>query len=69
MRTNIDIDDSLLDEARRVTGLKTKKAVVEESLRRVIRGGRQLQALRELEGTKWEGDIRELRRNRSLPEW
>ncbi len=32
MRTNIDIDDDLLKEAQAVTGLKTKKAVVDEAL-------------------------------------
>jgi Arc/MetJ family transcription regulator len=37
MRTNIDIDDHLLNEARECTGLKTKKAVVEEGLRTLIR--------------------------------
>jgi Arc/MetJ family transcription regulator len=37
MRTNIDIDDELMAEAMRLTGLPTKKAVVEEALRRVIR--------------------------------
>jgi Arc/MetJ family transcription regulator len=45
MRTNIDIDDELLDEAMRLTGLKTKRAVVEEALRRLIRLRRQAEVL------------------------
>ena len=69
MRTNIDIDDELLDEAREATGLKTKKAVVEEGLRRLVRCRRQVEAIKALEGTQWEGDIRELRRNRKLAQW
>lgn len=69
MRTNIDIDDSLLKEALAVTGLKTKKAVVDEALRRVVRGSRQLRAIEALEGLGWNGqDIRSLRRNRDLPD-
>jgi Arc/MetJ family transcription regulator len=32
MRTNIEIDDRLIEEALRLTGLKTKRAVVEEGL-------------------------------------
>jgi Arc/MetJ family transcription regulator len=69
MRTNIDIDDSLLKEALAVTGLKTKKAVVDEGLRRIVRGRRQLEALEALRGLGWEGqDIRSLRRNRELPQ-
>lgn len=37
MRTNIDIDDELMEEALKVSGLDTKKAVVEEALRVLIR--------------------------------
>ena len=36
MRTNIDIDDDLLAQAMAVTGLATKKATVEEALRRLV---------------------------------
>ena len=69
MRTNIDIDDSLLREAQAVTGLKTKKAVVDEGLKRIVRARRQLQALDALTGSvDWEGDIRELRKPRDLPQ-
>ena len=69
MRTNIEIDDSLLNEALAVTGLRTKKAVVDEGLRRIIRGSRQLRAINALKGLGWEGqEIRSLRRNRNLPE-
>ena len=34
MRTNIEIDDALLEKAMTATGLKTKKAIIEEVLRR-----------------------------------
>ena len=44
MRTNIDIDDDLMEKARECTGLPTKKAVVEEGLRTLIR----MRAQREL---------------------
>jgi len=70
MRTNIDIDDELLNEAREATGLKTKKAVVEEGLRRIIRARRQVEAIKALEGLGWEGgDYKEFRKDRKLPEW
>jgi Arc/MetJ family transcription regulator len=61
MRTNIDIDDSLLAEALDLTKMPTKKAVVEEALRRLVRGERQAQALRELTGIGWEGDLDKMR--------
>lgn len=62
MRTNIDIDDGLMAEAMKITGMSSKKATVEEALRRLIRGHEQLQALEDLWGTGWEGDLDEMRR-------
>lgn len=41
MRTNIEIDDRLMAKALRASGLKTKRAVVEEGLRLVIQRRRQ----------------------------
>ena len=37
MRTNIDIDDELMRSAMAATGLRTKKAVVEEALKLLVR--------------------------------
>ena len=36
MRTNIEIDDDLIKEAMRLTGIKTKKAVVEAALAQML---------------------------------
>jgi len=41
MRTNIEIDDKLLKEVMKVAGVKTKKAAVEEAMRRMVRMDRQ----------------------------
>ena len=64
MRTNIDIDDDLLAEAMELTGLQTKRATVEEGLRRLIRLERQHQAVLNMAGTGWEGDLDEMRRDK-----
>ncbi len=64
MRTNIDLDDTLLSAAMAVTGLRTKKAVVEEALRRIVRAEEQKRAIRDLHGLGWEGDLDEMRRRR-----
>ena len=56
MRTNIDIDDDLLGAAMAATHLPTKKATVEEALRRLVRHRRQQQAIADLAGLGWEGD-------------
>ena len=37
MLTNIDLDEDLVQEARRLTGFKTKKALVEAGLRALIK--------------------------------
>jgi len=41
MRTNIEIDDALMKQAMEVAGVTTKKAAVEEALRRMVRIQRQ----------------------------
>jgi Arc/MetJ family transcription regulator len=64
MRTNIEIDDALMAQAMRLTGLPTKRAVVEEGLRLLVRVRKQAQALRALKGLGWEGDLDEIRRDR-----
>jgi Arc/MetJ family transcription regulator len=61
MRTNIEIDDALLAEAMKVTGQRTKKATVEEALREIVRRAELRQALNELRGIGWEGDLEEMR--------
>lgn len=62
MRTNIEIDDSLMDEALRRSGIRTKRAAVEEGLRLLIQTRRQT-GIRKLRGkVKWEGDLDAMRR-------
>jgi Arc/MetJ family transcription regulator len=61
MRTNIVIDDKLMSEASQLSQLKTKKAVVEEGLKLLIRIKKQEQ-IRKLKGKlKWEGDLEKMR--------
>jgi Arc/MetJ family transcription regulator len=70
MRTNIVIDDGLMRAAQEASGLKTKKAVVEEGLRRLVRLKRQVDAIEKLSGAAdWEGDLRARRKNRDIGEW
>ena len=59
MRTNIVIDDKLMEEALRQTGLPTKRAVVEAGLKLLIRVKSQGD-IRKLRGkVQWEGDLEE----------
>ena len=41
MRTNIDLDDDLVREAFEVTGLRTKKELIHEALRELVRARRK----------------------------
>ncbi|MDO8617040.1 MAG: type II toxin-antitoxin system VapB family antitoxin [Dehalococcoidia bacterium] len=41
MRTTLDLDEGLLDEAKRISNSKTKKAVIEEALRELIAARRR----------------------------
>ena len=64
MRTNIVIDDKLMADALKATGLPTKKDVVEEGLKLLIQKNKQ-QNIRKLRGKlKWEGNIDEMRGKR-----
>ena len=64
MRTNIDLDDTLLSEAMKVTGLPTKKATVEEALRLLVRQSKQRKAIEDMAGLGWEGDLEAMREGR-----
>jgi Arc/MetJ family transcription regulator len=64
MRTNIVIDDKLMSTALKKSGLKTKKEVVEEGLRLLVKVKNQAK-LKKLKGKlKWEGNLDEMRENR-----
>lgn len=63
MRTNIVIDDQLMNDAMRVAGTKTKRETVEEGLRLLIRLRRQ-ERIRQVRGKlHWEGDLEKMRRD------
>jgi Arc/MetJ family transcription regulator len=64
MRTNIEIDDKLMAQAMGLTRLPTKRAVVEEGLKLLVRVRKQTKALKALEGLGWEGDLDQMRRDR-----
>lgn len=64
MRTNIVIDDKLMQESLRATGLKTKREVVELGLRTLLRL-RQQEEIRRFRGKLgWEGDLDAMRKDK-----
>ena len=64
MRTNIVIDDQLMKETLRATGLKTKREAVELGLRTLLRM-RQQETIRRYRGKlNWQGDLDAMRTDR-----
>ena len=61
MRTNIVIDDQLLADTLRVTGLKTKREVVELGLRTLLQLRRQEEIRRFRGKLDWQGDLDAMR--------
>ena len=66
MRTNVILDEDLVNRARQLTGIKTKKQVIQEALRLLIQI-REQENVRALRGKlRWEGNLDELRQGRQL---
>jgi Arc/MetJ family transcription regulator len=64
MRTNIEIDDSVMKEALRLTGLRTKREAVDMALRELVARHRQLGVLKLRGRIEWTGDLKASRRDR-----
>lgn len=65
MRTNIVLDDNLIQIAQKLTGIKTKREVVREALVVLIRLREQSQ-VRQLRGKiQWTENLDELRQSRT----
>ncbi len=61
MRTNIEIDDKLMNDVLNATGLKTKKDAVELGLKTLIRLKKQ-ERIKNFRGQlKWTGDLDDMR--------
>jgi Arc/MetJ family transcription regulator len=61
MRTNIVIDDKLMKETLRLTGLKTKREAVELGLRTIVRLRKQEEIRRFRGKLSWQGDFDAMR--------
>ncbi len=64
MRTNIVLDDDLMEQGMALTNLKTKRELVNLALKELVNRKRR-KALIALEGKlHWEGNLDEMRKNR-----
>jgi Arc/MetJ family transcription regulator len=65
MRTNIDIDDTLMAEAQKASGHATKKQTVEQALRLMIRLRRQQEVGAAFGKYRWRGNLAQSRKGRA----
>jgi Arc/MetJ family transcription regulator len=64
MRTNIEIDDTLMAEAQKVSGQTTKKQTVEQALRLMIRLRQQRDVDQAFGKYRWRGNLGRSRKGR-----
>jgi Arc/MetJ family transcription regulator len=67
-RTNIEIDERLVERAMRRYRLPTKRAAVDLALRRLVGDPMTREEALAMEGTGWEGDLNALRRPDDIAE-
>jgi len=60
-RTNIELDDDLVDAAMRLYGTRSKKETVDLALRRLVGSRLGAEEALALEGSGWDGDLDQLR--------
>ena len=63
-RTNVLLDDKIVEDCLKATGIKTRKALIDHALRELLRHESQTKIL-ELKGNvHWEGNLNEWRQGR-----
>lgn len=60
-RTNIELDDEIVNRAMRLYGTRTKRETVDLALRRLVGAEMAREEALALEGTGWDGDLDRLR--------
>ena len=64
-RTNVVLDEKLVEDCIKATGIKTQKALIDHALRELLRHENQVKIL-DLKGSiNWDGDLDEWRKDRN----
>ena len=61
MRTNIELDDALVEQAQALSQIKTKKEVIQEALKNYVAWMKKKQLIGLKGEIKWEGNLKEMR--------
>lgn len=67
-RTNVVVDEGLIERVKRIYRVRTTREAIDLALRRLV-GDRDPRRFLELEGIGWEGDLDEIRHRDRPPEW
>jgi Arc/MetJ family transcription regulator len=63
-RTNVVLDEALVEQCQKVTGIKTRRSLIDFALHEVLRHRNQRRLLKLKGAIKWEGDLNEWRQGR-----
>jgi len=64
MKTSVNVDNSLLTEVMKISGIKTKTAVLDMTLKEYLRKTNLKQILKYRGKNIWEGDLDDIRKAR-----
>jgi Arc/MetJ family transcription regulator len=65
-RTNVVLDEKVVGQAKKLTGIKATRQLVDYALRELLRHRRQRDILKLRGNVEWEGDLAEMRQGRSF---
>ncbi len=66
MRTNIEIDELIMQQIIRLSAVKTRRRAIEEAIKRYMRHVAQVELLKLKGKIKWEGDLDDMRTSKYL---
>jgi len=64
-RTNVVLDDELIEKCQKATGIKTRRALIDHALLELLRRERQKRILGLKGAVEWDGDLKAWRKGRS----
>ena len=65
-RTNVVIDENLIEEAKVLSGIKYTKDVIHEAVEQFVKNKRRRRILEIPKDFRWEGDLNEMRKSRNF---
>ncbi|WP_417909561.1 type II toxin-antitoxin system VapB family antitoxin [Candidatus Electronema sp. PJ] len=63
-RTQVMLDETLIQDCIRATGIKTQRALIDHALRELLRREKQMEILQLKGGIEWQGSLEEWRQRR-----